>query len=622
MRLEIRNLQNQETYWVSPEGMIFGREGGPADIRVADQSVSKRHAKVYQRDGTWYLEDLKSVNGTVVNSKRITEPVPLATGFVFALSKHKFEVSRIEGEELATNASLPQRSIEPPPPRETSRSDPGASSSKRRAQAPQGELDDDYDRRQDRPSSAASAGPGGAPEDKGVGYFMIAVPKAVAYYMAAVPLMALNPVGAIKKSVDAMRFQPMHKLELWAYVMPAITGFMLCGVVGSVISQVIAGGFGAIGSAIGSAVVGILVAVVAGIVGGALYGFFGHPITAWIISKLKGDSDDRSRTNYFIAFCTALLLLGAPAALSPIFSSLVGLLASKLGFISILNVVPVVVGVVANLVLCFLAFVWFKHFGVIKWIPILCLVGAAATGVFGALNVVRTVIAAISTIGSGGSGGDVDVAGAEEAAKKAAAAAEEAKKALEEAAASGDAGKIKAAEELQKKLMADAAAAAEAGKKAAAEATAKAEQMQKDAEKAVKDAAEKAEKATDEADKVAKDAAKDAAEKIEKVADVDKPPVSTTTAAASRNAAAYGTFVERKNGIEKAIESDPTLLKGAVEDDYKALLRCLREQDARPDRKSRDYDAALETYYKRKTEAQQFAKCGDVVARLAKKLDL
>src|SRR3954470_315303 len=98
MKCEVKNVQSAEVFTVPPEGMIFGRTGGPANITVSDQSVSKRHARIFCKDGQWLLEDLKSVNGTVVNNRRITEPVPLSPGFVFALSKHQFEIVSVDGQ--------------------------------------------------------------------------------------------------------------------------------------------------------------------------------------------------------------------------------------------------------------------------------------------------------------------------------------------------------------------------------------------------------------------------------------------------------------------------------------------------------------------------------------------
>ncbi len=41
------------------------------EIRLADPSLSRRHAVVYVKDGVLYIEDLKSTNGTFVNGYRI-----------------------------------------------------------------------------------------------------------------------------------------------------------------------------------------------------------------------------------------------------------------------------------------------------------------------------------------------------------------------------------------------------------------------------------------------------------------------------------------------------------------------------------------------------------------------
>lgn len=611
MRLELRNLQNQETYWVSPEGMIFGREGGPADIRVADQSVSKRHAKVYQRDGTWFLEDLKSVNGTVVNSKRITEPMPLSQGFVFALSKHKFEVVRIEGEELGTAASLSQRSrdIEPPPPRQD------ASASKRRQPAPppQQGLDDDYAQGQsggrDRPSSGASAGPAG-PEAKGVGYFFVAVPKAVAYYMAAVPLLALNPPGTTRKGIENMRFMPMGRMELIAYALPAFFFASMCGTIGAVLAIVIGGG--GIGTALGGAVSGIISAVIGAVISAAIIGYFGDRILAWFIRLLKGDSDARARTNYLLAVFTSTVLVAIPNALSAIFTALVARLSAKFGFIVLLNVVPIAVTTLAGIVTLYVAYSWMKHFGVHHIVQKILIALMALSLLGGLAGIATSAIAAVSSIGSGG-GGDVDGVDAEAAAK-----AQEAAKELAAAMASGDADAIAKAQEKAKKQAEEMAAAAEAAakkaEKAGEEAAEKAKAEMAKAEKAAEDATEKAaEKATEKAEKVV--------EKATEKAEVAEKAIATATPSAAKGAAKYAQFVEQRSAVEKAIEEDPTLLKGRVEDDYKAMLRCLREQDARPERKSKDYDSALEPYYKRKTEAQQYQKCGDVVGKLYRAIE-
>jgi sigma-B regulation protein RsbU (phosphoserine phosphatase) len=48
-----------------------------ADVALADASVSRRHARLFCKDGRWFVEDLGSRNGTFLNGKPIKEPLPL-----------------------------------------------------------------------------------------------------------------------------------------------------------------------------------------------------------------------------------------------------------------------------------------------------------------------------------------------------------------------------------------------------------------------------------------------------------------------------------------------------------------------------------------------------------------
>lgn len=54
-------------------GSIVGRGEAEADVIIEDkeESVSRRHARFFLRDGVLYVEDLRSLNGTFVNGKRI-----------------------------------------------------------------------------------------------------------------------------------------------------------------------------------------------------------------------------------------------------------------------------------------------------------------------------------------------------------------------------------------------------------------------------------------------------------------------------------------------------------------------------------------------------------------------
>lgn len=53
-----------------------GRTNGN-DLVISGRTVSRRHARLWFDNGRWYLEDLQSANGTLVNNVRIYQPVVL-----------------------------------------------------------------------------------------------------------------------------------------------------------------------------------------------------------------------------------------------------------------------------------------------------------------------------------------------------------------------------------------------------------------------------------------------------------------------------------------------------------------------------------------------------------------
>jgi hypothetical protein len=53
--------------------LVLGRDPGGAGVKIADPRCSRKHAKLFWRDGRLYAKDLGSKNGTWVNGKRIKE---------------------------------------------------------------------------------------------------------------------------------------------------------------------------------------------------------------------------------------------------------------------------------------------------------------------------------------------------------------------------------------------------------------------------------------------------------------------------------------------------------------------------------------------------------------------
>jgi hypothetical protein len=55
---------------VGAQELLLGRSSG-CDVAFSNVSVSRRHARLVFRDGSWILHDLDSTNGTFVNGVRV-----------------------------------------------------------------------------------------------------------------------------------------------------------------------------------------------------------------------------------------------------------------------------------------------------------------------------------------------------------------------------------------------------------------------------------------------------------------------------------------------------------------------------------------------------------------------
>jgi pSer/pThr/pTyr-binding forkhead associated (FHA) protein len=63
-------------------------------IKLTDTYASQFHARIFSRDGSWFVEDLGSTNGTYLNQRRITAPAELHAGDVLRIGKTALELRR------------------------------------------------------------------------------------------------------------------------------------------------------------------------------------------------------------------------------------------------------------------------------------------------------------------------------------------------------------------------------------------------------------------------------------------------------------------------------------------------------------------------------------------------
>lgn len=340
-QLTLRNITTEEDIAVPPEGFIIGRVGGDADVQLEDKGISRRQARVSLRGGRWLLETLAVPQGA-----RAPRPLQLETGTVFAVGKHEFEIvdiaeaeePEIEAEEeldASAKTVAPRRgqpamaagpSRRPAPPVATPANTRTAAPPPKRPSGPTGpqQTDTATPKESAAPKAAPAAknqraqqGASAAPEGKGAGALFAAVPKGIAYYLVNVPKLIANPLGTVRHAIDELPAEPMEKIELIGYALPALLATMTLRSFAGGIAQLI-------GPQHTFAIMSLLpiVEIVIAFVAAIVSGFVWHPLMNWVITILKGTSDARSRTNYFLQMMTVSIVLAVPQALGTILGAL------------------------------------------------------------------------------------------------------------------------------------------------------------------------------------------------------------------------------------------------------------------------------------------------------------
>jgi pSer/pThr/pTyr-binding forkhead associated (FHA) protein len=87
------------------------------DVVIKDPSSSRSHARVYEEGAVWFVEDLKSANGTKLNGKTLKAPMPLKNADKIAIGDVTLEFVIAEGNDTVMGApsSTVDESSELPP---------------------------------------------------------------------------------------------------------------------------------------------------------------------------------------------------------------------------------------------------------------------------------------------------------------------------------------------------------------------------------------------------------------------------------------------------------------------------------------------------------------------------
>ena len=93
-----------KTFSLSTDSSTVGRTR-TSDVQLDDMSVSGRHARIDRREGQFYIEDVGSTAGTLVNGAPVDAAKPLRSGDVIKLGDDELSVAITDGADAGTMAT-------------------------------------------------------------------------------------------------------------------------------------------------------------------------------------------------------------------------------------------------------------------------------------------------------------------------------------------------------------------------------------------------------------------------------------------------------------------------------------------------------------------------------------
>jgi pSer/pThr/pTyr-binding forkhead associated (FHA) protein len=114
-----RGTANEQVIRIDQEPVVIGR-GPSCSVRIDDPGISRKHAEISYQDGMWFVRDLGSSNGTLVNGKWAeADKLSLSRNDVIRLGKTTFtyveEAAAAEAEAAEGEIAMAAEVEEEPP---------------------------------------------------------------------------------------------------------------------------------------------------------------------------------------------------------------------------------------------------------------------------------------------------------------------------------------------------------------------------------------------------------------------------------------------------------------------------------------------------------------------------
>jgi pSer/pThr/pTyr-binding forkhead associated (FHA) protein len=99
LSIKIERGKENVRRFLQPEIMI-GRDPS-CDLTIVDEALSAHHARLAHHHGQWWLEDLNSTNGTLLNHEKLTTAAVVITGDQFKCGNTVFGIQIEDSDGLS-----------------------------------------------------------------------------------------------------------------------------------------------------------------------------------------------------------------------------------------------------------------------------------------------------------------------------------------------------------------------------------------------------------------------------------------------------------------------------------------------------------------------------------------
>ncbi|GHT37781.1 sigma-54-dependent Fis family transcriptional regulator [Planctomycetales bacterium] len=107
--IQLQDNKQSELFRLNALNVFVIGRAVDSDIVLLDDRCSRKHARVFYENGHWFVQDISSRNGTLVNDEFIgQEPYPLEPSFVIQFGHSIFQFCCDELDNIATEPSIPE----------------------------------------------------------------------------------------------------------------------------------------------------------------------------------------------------------------------------------------------------------------------------------------------------------------------------------------------------------------------------------------------------------------------------------------------------------------------------------------------------------------------------------